>query len=199
MSETMKDDIGSEDMEHIAAVLSTAREEAARLATDLDKLQERLAAAREAGPAPLTRYVAQDARSAIEAALTRESLDTAQLARVIGEPVGKVGGLIKALRDAGKVHNVGSVEYPMWTWRIGDDTEAAELTAVVRRLISERPMTTRELITATGARASRVSGAVVSIQRGAAKVLDLGSPRLARWFLVTDGRDAHLAPKRHVA
>lgn len=182
-------------IEHIAAVLSTAREEAARLATDLTKLQSRLDAAREAGTPPQTRAETQDARSAIEAALSKESMDVAQLARATGESVGRVGGLIRSLRDAGKVHNVGSADHPMWAWRIGDDTEARVLIERVRVLISERPMTTRELVSATGARPSRVSGALVAIQRGTDKVLDLGSPRLGRWFLVPEARVARLKPK----
>ena len=67
----------------------------------------------------------------------------------------------------------------------------------MHRLIADQPMTTAELVEATGARAGRVGGVLVEIQRSGARVLDLGLPGRKRWFVVSDrARDARLPPKK---
>jgi hypothetical protein len=176
-------------LEQVASTLSTAMEEAAHLASEMSRARTAVY------NHPEERHVSQNLRDAVRVALTRQSLSVAQLARVIGEPAGRVASLIKMLHADNKVHNVGTADSPMWSWCPGDTVEASTLNAIVRRLISERPMTTRELIQATGARPSRISGALVSLQRGSDKIIDLGSPRMGRWFIVTGGRNAHLDQK----
>lgn len=137
-----------------------------------------------------------DLRGRIQAALTRESLDIQKLSKVVGESVERLNDVMRDLRAESRVYNVGLCESPQWTWRVGDDTDPGTLRATIRRLISERPMTTRELADATGARMSRVGGQLVELQRKE-KIVDL-SPHThtSRYLLVGDNlRDVSLAPK----
>ncbi len=134
-----------------------------------------------------------DLRGRMEQALKRESLTPAQISRTTGESLGPVADMLKLMKQKDLVYNVGSQEYPLWTYRIGDNTSTPELMKTIRRLISERPMTTRELIDATGARMSRVSGAMVAMLRGKEfQILNMGHKRVARWFLVSDQVKAKL-------
>lgn len=140
-------------------------------------------------------------RERLEAALRTESLDIEKLARVLKTTPGKVAEILRPLKKVGQVANVGTEDHPIWTWRLGDQCTTAELIAWVRRMIAERPMTTRELADASGAKFTRVGGAVVAIQRAPGegnKILDLDPLRhTKRWFLVTaQMRDARLQPKR---
>lgn len=148
------------------------------------------AAAAAAQPAPTV-------RERVEAQLRRSSMDVRELARAIGASVNEVTGVIRQALKDGLVANVGMAEHPVFTWRIGDSTSAAELTETVLRLISERPMSTRDLTAATGARFTRVGGAIVAIQRSGRQILDLGSGRAGLWFVVSEhARDARLEHKR---
>lgn len=135
-------------------------------------------------------------RERIETALVRESLDADKLARALNESTSKVETELQKLENEGKVYNVGWVDSPIWTWRVGNDVDAATLTRVIRRLISERPMYTKDLLRATGAALSRVSGALVEIQR-ADRVLDMSAGgRAKQYFLVGERvREAKVAPK----
>lgn len=137
-----------------------------------------------------------DVRERIQAALTRESLSVQQLAKAVNEPTDKVETSLRDLRAEQKVFNVGLGERPLWTWRIGDKTDAPTLNALIRRLIAERPMTARELSDATGARMSRVNGQLVEIQRSGANIVNMGEGHRYRWFLISDQvKDARLPPK----
>ena len=136
-----------------------------------------------------------DIRERIAAALTRESLDSAQLAKTIGESVEKTTETLRVLRDEHRIFNVGLGEDPTWTWRVGE-IEPSELRAVIRRLITERPMGARELARATGARMSKVSGHIVDIQRSGAHIINLNKGRhVARWFIIDGAKDARMPPK----
>lgn len=136
-------------------------------------------------------------RDRVRDVLRENTLSYAEVAKAVGAGVEEVTAEIRAAAKDGLVANIGAEDFPMWTWRIGDETPAKELERVVRRLITERPMTTRELVHATGARFTRVGGAIVAIQRSGDKVLDLNpKTRAGRWFVVLPGaRDARLAPK----
>lgn len=141
-------------------------------------------------PAPLPTLAER-----IEARLRAESQDLASVARFVRTPEPTVAKVLAELSKAGKTHNVGTVDHPVWCWKIGDDTTTIELTRAIRQLISERPMSTRELAVATGARLTRVGGAVVAIQRSGDKILNLGRGHTARWFLLERAKDARLSPK----
>jgi hypothetical protein len=131
----------------------------------------------------------------IQEVLQRRLATLDEIAKEVNAPLLKVSEAMEGLKKQGKIHNVGSEDRQMWTWRPGDVVPASELEAYVRRLISWAPMTLIELIAATGARNSRVSGAVVAIQRSGEPPVDLGSGGRARWFLMTKYRDARLDPK----
>ena len=138
-------------------------------------------------------------RAKVEMALRSGSLDHQQLARTVDASAGRVSEMMKALRAENAVANVGTDVHPIWTWRIGNDTSTAELTEFVKRLLTERPFTTRELSEVTGATYSRCGGAVVALQRDPkTNIVDLGGPGNAcRWFILhPDVRDAHLEPKK---
>lgn len=123
-------------------------------------------------------------------------MSVTQIARITGISVGKVADELKNLRKQERVANMGSVDSPLWTLRMGDHTSTRELTAEVKRLIMEKPMSTHELIEVTGARLSRVSGALVHLQRTEQQLLNLGTARRAKWFLVRpDVVLAKLQPK----
>lgn len=129
-----------------------------------------------------------DLRERLEQALTRESLDTPRLSKTLGESVDKVEALLKSLRAEGKVANVGMGDAPIWSWKIGNNTETGLLRKVVKRLISERGMYLRELVAATGAKESRVSGVLIELQR-IEKIVDLsgGQGHAKCYFLVSAG------------
>lgn len=136
-------------------------------------------------------------RQRIETVLRGASLELPALARAVGESAGRITPELRALIKSGAVANVGLAEHPIWTWKVGDSTTPAELNATVLRLITERPMSTRDLVAATGARFTRVGGAVVAIQRSDAKIVDLGVGRAGVWFVISEkARDAHLERKK---
>ena len=165
------------------------------LQEQLDELKRQLRVAR--GTADVTREAAQVVTLAqrVEQLLRQEIMTLDQLARELEVPAGKVVAVLREHKAS--VHNVGSEDRPRWTWKIGDQTPTRELTALVLRLITDQPMTTAELVQATGARASRVGGSIVEIQRSGAKVLDLGTGVRSRWFVLSaHARDARLPPKK---
>lgn len=137
----------------------------------------------------------KDLAAKITHALRGQILTTDELARSVGEPANKVQAKIKEIRKA--LADVGHPEQARWTLRLGDETSAKELRDVVVVLIKDQPMTTAELVKATGARMSRVNGVLVDIQRaGKEKIFNLGSDYRARWFILPEGaKDARLPPK----
>lgn len=128
----------------------------------------------------------QDPKNEVVNALRGVSLSINQVSKATGISVSRVADVIRALRVEHKIANVGSEDFPKWTYRIGDSAPPHELNSEVKRLIQERPMSTQELIEITGARLTRVSGALVALQRSENQLLNLGSQRRARWFLVGD-------------
>jgi hypothetical protein len=182
-------------------------------------LQEQLAELRQAqsGQAPRvgrmakgTRDITKQAQQAvggpppealisrIERALRRETLTLGQLSKTTGAREPDVLEVLGKATLAGQVFNVGSTTHPVWTWKLGDKGSPQELTLVVRRLISERPMTTRQLTDATGARFARVGGVIVNLQRTEPpdRFLNMGTARVGRWFLIpSNAKSAALAPK----
>lgn len=138
----------------------------------------------------------KDPKALIERVLRGQSLNVAGIAKATGMQTTKIVEVVKALKHDKKIANVGSEDFPKWTYRIGDHTETQALINEVKRLISERPMSTQELLDVTGARLTRVSGALVHLQRTETQLLNLGTQRRARWFLVGEGVTlAKLPPK----
>lgn len=172
--------------------------EKARVAAQLDAAQPVVAVPRtRTAPMPAPRRPATN-KERVEAALRGQSLNTAQVAKVTGLSIGKSSEGIRQLRADKRITNVGSEDFPKWTLRIGDDTPTSTLRAEVARLIGDQPMTMQELVEATGARTSRVSGVLVDLQRKeTGRILNLGSERRARWLMLGEGvKLGNLAPKR---
>jgi predicted Rossmann fold nucleotide-binding protein DprA/Smf involved in DNA uptake len=137
-----------------------------------------------------------DIKDQIAAALTRESLNTQQLAKTIGETVEHTSDLIKVLRAEGKIYNIGYEDSAIWTWKLNNDVDSDTLHRVVKRLISERPMWSRDIVRATGVREARVQTALIELQR-THKVIDLsGGGHAKKYFLIGENAfDASLPPK----
>jgi len=137
----------------------------------------------------------KDLFAKIEHALRGRVMTTDELARAVGEPANKVQAKIKEVRKA--LADVGHPEQARWTLRLGDETSAKELRDLVIVLLKDQPMTTAELVKATGARMPRVNGVLVDIQRaGKEKIFNLGSDFRARWFILPEqAKDARLPPK----
>jgi hypothetical protein len=115
----------------------------------------------------------------IEASLREKPRTMMELALDVNATPKRISNVMRDLRT--KIANVGSETHPVWTWIIGDETTAAELAAQVAHLISLRPFTLQELITATGARRNRISGALVRLVE-ASKAENHGSATVARWY-----------------
>lgn len=161
----------------------------ARGTGDLAAQASAAVAVEEAKPTPVRQVQTRrrhEPKSEVLRALRGNTFNIAQIAKATGITTGKIADAVKALKADRKVANVGSEDFPLWTARVGDSTSAAELNAEVKRLIQDRPMTTQELIETTGARLARVSGALIALQRTENQLLNLGTPRRAKWFLVSD-------------
>lgn len=185
------------ELDALVANLHIVREQTKELEHALENLEGKLQYARGTGDIteqanaavklvskPVKRE--RQPKEAVLHVIEGASRNVAHIARETGLNTTKVSEIVKALKQERKIANVGSEDFPQWTARIGDVSSASDLNAEIKRLVSERPMTTQELIETTGARLSRVSGALVALQRGPNQVLNLGSSRRARWFLVSD-------------
>lgn len=165
--------------EHIEATLSMLREQ-------VDELEKKLRArgtgdVREQAEAAVERVAPKPTlASRLEVSLRSRSLSAADLAREVGESVGRVSAALRAL--GAKVHNVGSMDAPRWTWVHGDEISTTELYALVERLLREQPMYLQEIVVATGARQNRINGILVRLQRDRRGVVNIGSRVKARWF-----------------
>lgn len=202
------------DLDTTIANLHIVREQAKELADHVEELEKRLSLARGTGdvterariaaemdvaapvamprtktaPLPAAPKKPATTKERVEGALRGHSMNTAQISKATGLSIGKVSEALRQLRVDRRVTNVGSEDFPKWTRRIGNDTPTSELNAEVRRLISDAPMTMQELVEATGALTSRVSGCIVDIQRrNPDRILNLGNPRRARWLLLGPG------------
>lgn len=177
------------DVEQIQAAMNQLQEQLnlllqgkrmARGTSDLTR-QAKEAAAMVAEPPP--EYPLE---TKIENLIKKESLSVRQISKTLATSQMEVDKALLTLRRGRKVWNVGSTEFPLWTFRIGDRTSLPELVTLVRRLISERPMSTAELSKATGARVTRVDGAIITLRRAEPQIFNLGSARSAKWFLLSE-------------
>lgn len=133
--------------------------------------------------------------AAIEHLLRTGPHSMLELTEATGAPVARVQEIVRAMRAAGKIHNAGTEDRPRWHWIVGDAVPTAELYAAVERLIRERPMTTAELVEATGSRPQRIGGAIVKFQtekdesgKLVYNLVNLGTTRnRGRWFMLPNG------------
>lgn len=73
-------------------------------------------------------------------------------------------------------------------YHVGDSGSTDELTEIVLELLSQRPMYFREIVEETGARANRIKGVIVRLQREGHRVIDLAPAGAlkALWFVPSD-------------
>lgn len=130
----------------------------------------------------------------IETELRARFLSLKELCHRVRAPAGPVSAFLKRAKAQRLVYNVGSEEQPVYTWVIGDDAPTTELYPLVERLIARRPFEHAELMSATGARRGRVSGAIVDIAKrhGRDAVRNVGGTRARhRWFLDLRASELH--------
>ena len=164
----------------------------AQLATLTEKLSKALARGTDQGMVPLVLPLADRAHSY----LTNHSADLRGLAKALETDPEEMEGVLHALAKEGRIANVGLVQSPRWSAIVGDSVSTQDLNVLVLRLISERPMTVKELAAATGARLGRVGGAIVAAQRTAAVIDVEPTQRAGRYYVVpADARDARLPAK----
>lgn len=205
------------DIEQIEQTLQMARQQARNLEKAVEEMEQRVKLARGTAqdltlqaevaknatptvtlpvPKPATVVKPPTLRQRVEGLIRQSSMSVGQLVKHLGVPQAPINDILNKLKEEKAVYNTGTEEYPLWTYVIGDNTPTPEVNRLVRRLVTERPMTLKELVAATGARLSRVSGAVVHLQRTEKQLFNLGVPRAARWFLVTDkAQVTRLPPK----
>jgi hypothetical protein len=79
---------------------------------------------------------------------------------------------------------------------VGDEGPTPELYAAVDRMLRTRRMTFQELLDATGARANRIKGVLMRLQRDEVPLMNLGDERRAIWFIPDQGSMQRLARRR---
>lgn len=122
-------------------------------------------------------------RLGIERALRRESLSPAQLALALGEHPDLVKVALDEAERAGDARNVGSRDFPIFSWRLDRHAPATEAMALAVRLLGERPMNSSELAHALGVEADRARRLVMAIPTDC-RILIGG-----RWFVTRTVRD----------
>lgn len=129
---------------------------------------------------------AYNLRAEVEAALRTRPMTVTELSAHLGEKAnGKdISEMIVVLNGEKRLWNTGSSEVPRWVWILGDQAPAGELRTMVHALLQERPITFGELLTATGARETRVYGILANLRRQGKPLVHLGEKTRGKWFLV---------------
>lgn len=90
---------------------------------------------------------------------------------------------IAELHEQGRLVQVGTEQHPRWLLRPGETAPVAELAQAIFELTQIAPRTLMELIDLTGAPRNRVHGARVQLEREGVEWMNLGTKRIARWWL----------------
>lgn|ERR1051325_1462822 len=161
---------------------------------EIANLETQAAASLARGTKEISTMRAPSLEERIILELTERPQDAASLAVAVSVPVGRVKPIVDRLRATGKLHNIGSEVEPCWQYAPGDSCSAAELRALIRRLVSRRPFSHRELVLVTGARDNRVSGELANLREEArTRLTNLGNGSKALWFwLPSDVKVARL-------
>lgn len=152
---------------------------------ELSVLKERLQLARGTGDVAQQAAEAQRAPLAerVEAVLRSRLATLHELSEAVGVRVGPLSNALRPLKQQRKIYNLGSEAEPIWSWVIGESATAAELYALVERLMRSGPMTHQMLVEATGVGGDRVSGARNEMIRRFT-VVNTGTDGRARWFIL---------------
>jgi hypothetical protein len=187
------------DTRTIDEVLANARLLLAERERDLAELERQAKLAKVRGTRDLPRVnLDTPLEDQVAQSLRDEPMNAMALAAKLGVPVGRITPILTVLKDALKIHNIGSEVDPAWQHVIGDaDGNSPEVRALVRKLIERRPFTHRELVVVTGARENKVSGAIADLREDKAlrmRIVNLGSKTIGKWFILPD--DIKPAPLR---
>lgn len=162
----------------------------AKMAKQIEDLRARLAKGTREDLGPIAAQVVKSSPlpDRIVAYLKGNTADAKKISKTLGEPVGEVESVLIALRMKHKLFNLGTDEHQIWSFIPGDDIATRDLNNLVVRLLQERPFSTKELAEATGARLTRVGGAVIQAQR-TQDVVDMrppmpGNGRAGRYFIM---------------
>lgn len=117
-------------------------------------------------------------------ACTARALTQGEIARHVGAAAESLGATLEAMYARGLLANLGTDQHPRWITRVGDHASPEKLEASVRFLCSDAPRTMQELVDLTGARQSRVNGARLQIERRGERIVNLGSGKYARWYIL---------------
>jgi hypothetical protein len=117
-------------------------------------------------------------------ACTARALTQTQLARHVGASAETLGPVLEAMYARGLLANIGTDQHPRWITRVGDHASPEKLEATVRFLCSDAPRSMQELVDLTGARQSRVNGARLQLERNQERIVNLGTGKYARWYLL---------------
>ena len=134
-------------------------------------------------------YAPQTLTQRILSAVRDRALETAELLGKLDTSPEKLKDALAELVGAGSIVNIGTEVHPQCFVRVGDETPMADLIAAVRYLITERPHTKAELEAFTGARSTRVHGAIVELKdRKGLPVVNVGSGKFAKWYIMPNVR-----------
>lgn len=144
----------------------------------------------------------------IEEVVRKGLPDLTTLAKTIDElDTAKVQAVLDKFVAENKVHTLrlGGPQHVRYCWKLGPQAPTKELQDLVRRLISFVPMTTSELLQATGANNDRITGVRTELQRladkGELKIQFTDLYGMRRWFIYADmtWQSGRLAPKKKSA
>jgi hypothetical protein len=199
----------------LAAIEQRAQQQAEKMRQEIEAARARVRVlARGTGDvteaaAAAARVAAGEVRAAAEAqpdmyvrienALRRGPRTMDELVMDTGLAAGKVSAILRGMKQGSKVYNLGSEDRPRWIWVIGDNTPTSELSEIVERLITLRPMERAEIVEATGANPNRINGVLHRLQVAGKPVVNLGSMSRARWFMGLAKRGAGSAQRSRVA
>ena len=105
----------------------------------------------------------------------QELLDTAK--RLEGPRLARGTGDVTAEARAAS----GAIASP-GAYRVGDEGPTPELMQAVHRMLAEHPLTFQQILDMTGARANRVKGVIMRLQREGVPVVNIGTEAKAIWF-----------------
>jgi hypothetical protein len=100
-----------------------------------------------------------------EALLASGPMSVVDLSKTLNEPAARLQHVVKVLRAARKMRNVGDKLDPVWCWAVGDSGDTPELRKAIERLIRFKGMSLTDLVEATGCtNRNRISGALVKLE-----------------------------------
>lgn len=168
-------------LELLRAKFGAPEPELARGTTEQSAASIAAAAVRAADSASLKR--AADHKRVLDC--VREVACTSrEIAKRLRMDVERVDEILTELREADAIVNINTDVRPRWFFKVGDAADPVTLAGAVRYLLREAPRTLQDLVDLTGARESRVNGVRITMVRHKERLINVGTGRIAKWFLV---------------